>query len=142
MMTLKNRSTAILVFALITVIVAAGVYIYFLKQSDEADAKISADDLLKRTLEIPEMTTNLKNEHYIRVSFKIQTDDEKTKEELEKRDYQVKNVIIKLLSGTDAKDLQGTQGKIKLENQLKEKLNELAKPGSVEQVYITSILIQ
>jgi len=141
-MTLKNRSTAILVFALITVIVAAGVYIYFLKQSDEADAKISADDLLKRTLEIPEMTTNLKNEHYIRVSFKIQTDDEKTKEELEKRDYQVKNVIIKLLSGTDAKDLQGTQGKIKLENQLKEKLNELAKPGSVEQVYITSILIQ
>jgi flagellar FliL protein len=127
---------------LITVIVAAGVYIYFLKQSDEADAKISADDLLKRTLEIPEMTTNLKNEHYIRVSFKIQTDDEKTKEELEKRDYQVKNVIIKLLSGTDAKDLQGTQGKIKLENQLKEKLNELAKPGSVEQVYITSILIQ
>lgn len=142
MMTLKNRSTAILVFALITVIVAAGVYIYFLKQSDEADAKISADDLLKRTLEIPEMTTNLKNEHYIRVSFKIQTDDEKTKEELEKRDYQVKNVIIKLLSGTDAKDLQGTQGKIRLENQLKEKLNELAKPGSVEQVYITSILIQ
>ncbi|RKO60948.1 Flagellar basal body-associated protein [Caldibacillus debilis GB1] len=141
-MTLKNRSTAILVFALITVIVAAGVYIYFLKQSDEADAKISADDLLKRTLEIPEMTTNLKNEHYIRVSFKIQTDDEKTKEELEKRDYQVKNVIIKLLSGTDAKDLQGTQGKIQLENQLKEKLNELAKPGSVEQVYITSILIQ
>ncbi|MEG6574167.1 flagellar basal body-associated protein FliL [Caldibacillus debilis] len=139
---MKNRSTAILVFALITVIVAAGVYIYFLKQSDEADAKISADDLLKRTLEIPEMTTNLKNEHYIRVSFKIQTDDEKTKEELEKRDYQVKNVIIKLLSGTDAKDLQGTQGKIKLENQLKEKLNELAKPGSVEQVYITSILIQ
>ncbi|KYD09417.1 hypothetical protein B4135_3741 [Caldibacillus debilis] len=127
---------------MITVIVAAGVYIYFLKQSDEADAKISADDLLKRTLEIPEMTTNLKNEHYIRVSFKIQTDDEKTKEELEKRDYQVKNVIIKLLSGTDAKDLQGTQGKIKLENQLKEKLNELAKPGSVEQVYITSILIQ
>ncbi|WP_183041679.1 flagellar basal body-associated protein FliL [Caldibacillus debilis] len=139
---MKNRSTAILVFALITVIVAAGVYIYFLKQSDEADAKISADDLLKRTLEIPEMTTNLKNEHYIRVSFKIQTDDEKTKEELEKRDYQVKNVIIKLLSGTDAKDLQGTQGKIQLENQLKEKLNELAKPGSVEQVYITSILIQ
>ena len=40
------------------------------------------------------------------------------------------------------KDLEGKQGKLALESSLKTKINELMNEGEVQQVYITSYIIQ
>ena len=50
------------------------------------------------SVDIKEITTNLASNDFIRISFKIQTDSKKAKEELEKRDFQVNNIIILELS--------------------------------------------
>ena len=41
-----------------------------------------------------------------------------------------------------AEDLEGKEGKVAFENAIKTKINELMQDGEVQQVYITSYIIQ
>lgn len=128
--------------SVVIIALAVGLYYFFMKGTESANGKPTADEVVENSVEIPEVTTNLLNGDYIRISFMIQTDGKKAKKELEKRNFQVENVIIKKLSGLEAKDLEGTEGKVKLENDLKESLNEYMEEGKIIQVYITSTIIQ
>ncbi|WP_404997038.1 flagellar basal body-associated protein FliL [Caldifermentibacillus hisashii] len=139
-----NKTVRFLLIFMSVVIIAlaVGLYYFFIKGTEAAGGKPTADEIVENSVEIPEITTNLLNGDYIRISFTIQTDGKKAKEELEKRNFQVENVIIKKLSGLEAKDLEGTEGKVKLENDLKESLSESMEEGKIIQVYITSTIIQ
>ncbi|MEN0666134.1 flagellar basal body-associated protein FliL [Caldifermentibacillus hisashii] len=139
-----NKTVRFLLIFMSVVIIAlaVGLYYFFMKGTEAAGGKPTADEIVENSVEIPEITTNLLNGDYIRISFTIQTDGKKAKEELEKRNFQVENVIIKKLSGLEAKDLEGTEGKVKLENDLKESLSESMEEGKIIQVYITSTIIQ
>lgn len=128
--------------SVVIIALAVGLYYFFMKGTEAAGGKPTADEIVENSVEIPEITTNLLNGDYIRISFTIQTDSKKAKEELEKRNFQVENVIIKKLSGLEAKDLEGTEGKVKLEKDLKESLSEFMEEGKIIQVYITSTIIQ
>jgi len=140
---LKKTVRLLLIFMSVVIIaLAVGLYYFFMKGTENANGKPTADEVVENSVEIPEITTNLLNGDYIRISFMIQTDGKKAKKELEKRNFQVENVIIKKLSGLEAKDLEGTEGKVKLENDLKENLNEYMEEGKIIQVYITSTIIQ
>ncbi|NWN96423.1 MAG: flagellar basal body-associated protein FliL [Bacillus sp. (in: Bacteria)] len=128
--------------SVVIIALAVGLYYFFMKGTEAAGGKPTADEIVENSVEIPEITTNLLNGDYIGISFTIQTDGKKAKEELEKRNFQVENVIIKKLSGLEAKDLEGTEGKVKLEKDLKESLSEFMEEGKIIQVYITSTIIQ
>lgn len=54
----------------------------------------------------------------------------------------MKNIIIQELSEKTTEDLKGKNGQIKLENDLKDKINELMQEGKVVQVYIVNSLLQ
>ncbi|MED3642560.1 flagellar basal body-associated protein FliL [Caldifermentibacillus hisashii] len=139
-----NKTVRFLLIFMSVVIIALafGLYYFFINGTKAANGKPTADEMGGYSVEIPEITTNLLNGDYIRISFTIQTDGKKAKEELEKRNFQVENVIIKKLSGLEAKDLEGTDGKVKLETDLKESLSESMEEGKIIQVYITSTIIQ
>ena len=94
------------------------------------------------SVDIKEITTNLASNDFIRISFKIQTDSKDAKEELEKRDFQVNNIIILELSGLEVEEIQGKEGQSKLEETLKTKINEFLQEGKVQKVYITQFLLQ
>ncbi|KMY56080.1 flagellar basal body-associated protein FliL [Bacillus sp. FJAT-27231] len=117
--------------------------IIILKSSKEGSAKEpDIDEVIESSVDIPEMTTNLASDDYIRISFKIQTDSKKAQEELTKRDFQAKNIIIEELSEMKSQDLKGKKGKEQLTNRLKDQLNEIMQDGEVLDVYITSYIIQ
>lgn len=139
-----NKGVKLLIISMTIVIIllAAGLYLFYQKSLESAEDEHSVDVIVANSLEIPELTTNLASNHFIRIAFTIQTDSKKAKEELEKREFQVNNTIIKQLSGMEAEDLEGTEGKIKLEELLKSAFNSLLDEGKVEQVYITSAIIQ
>lgn len=119
------------------------VFIFFVKKPVEGtENESSVDEIIANSVEIPELTTNLASDHFIRIAFTIQTDSKKTKQQLEKRNFQVNNTIIKQLSGMQAEEIKGTEGKIQLEETLKSSLNSLLEEGEVEQVYITTAIIQ
>lgn len=126
----------------ITLVGAIALVIVMKFSGDDETKKPTIDEVLEASVDIPQITANLASDDYIRISFKIQTENKKAKEELQKRDFQVKNLIIQELSEMKAEDIQGKDGQIKLQEDLKTKINGLMQEGKIVQVYITESLLQ
>ncbi|MDO3659418.1 flagellar basal body-associated protein FliL [Bacillus sp. C28GYM-DRY-1] len=141
---MKKKLMIILLIILI-VIGALGAAAYFVlggKPGEKSEAKKSIDEIVASTVEIEEITTNLKSDNIIRLAIKLETDSDKSKEELEKRDFQVKDAVISQLADTKANEIEGDKGKEAFKKELKEKLNSYLQEGKVEKVYITSFNLQ
>ncbi|MCC3357465.1 flagellar basal body-associated protein FliL [Bacillus sp. REN16] len=141
---MKNKLLVIMVIILSTItLVGTTAFVILTKvTASDSEKEPSIDQVLKATVEIPEITTKLLSDDYIRISFSIQTDGKKGKEELEKRGFQVSNIIIKELSNMSSEEFKGEEGIINLENRLKDRINELMQDGAVVKVYATSFLPQ
>ncbi|MFJ7929451.1 flagellar basal body-associated protein FliL [Peribacillus sp. NPDC096448] len=140
----KNLLTIMLIILVAITLVGVIAVVVVTKLSDpiSAEDKPSIDEIVKSSVEVPEITTNLAGNDYIKISFMVQTENKKAKEELEKRNFQVKNIIITELSEMKAEELTGKKGKEKLQEALKTRMNELMEEGKVEKVYITSSILQ
>lgn len=141
----KNKMMMIMLIVMAVILLAGTIaVVMILKSSGDnvAEEGPNIDEVLAASVDIPEMTTNLASGDFIRISFKIQTDSEDAMEEMTKRDFQAKNIVIKKLSEMTADDLKGEAGKEKLTEMLKSELNSIMKGGEVEAVYITSYIIQ
>ena len=135
----------IILIILVTITLLGGiafvVYTQFNK-GPEVYAEPTIDEILLASVDIPEITTNLADKRYVKIQFKIQTNSDVAGQELAKRDFQVKNLIIQELSEITQEDLKGKQGKQNLQETLKSQINELMQDGEVKQVYITSYAVQ
>ncbi|RBP95254.1 flagellar FliL protein [Cytobacillus firmus] len=142
---MKNNKLLIIMLMMLVAITLVGAIalVIVMKFSGDGETKEpTIDDVLEASVDIPQITANLASDDYIRISFKIQTENKKAKEELQKRDFQVKNLIIQELSEMKAEDIQGKEGQIKLQEDLKTKINGLMQEGKIVQVYITESLLQ
>ncbi len=141
---MKSKALTIMMISLVTItLVGVVALVVVLKFSGDEEAKEpSIEEVIEYSVDIPETTTNLMSNDFIRISFKIQTDSKKAKSELEKRNFQVNNIIIEELSELKAQELQGKKGKDLIETKVKDKVNSLMQKGMVEKVYITSMMIQ
>ncbi|MGD6942154.1 flagellar basal body-associated protein FliL [Cytobacillus gottheilii] len=141
----NNKLLMIMIFILIA-IALVGAIVYFtvtnLNAGPEEEKEPSIDEVIEASVEIPEITTNLASGEYLKISFMVQTDDKKAKEELEKRSFQVKNIIIQELADMNAEEVQGKDGQLSLQENLKAKVNELMQEGQIVKVYITESLLQ
>lgn len=141
---MKNKLLRKMVILLVIIAMlgtASILFIHFYLKEENRDQQ-TIDEVLKTTVDVQQITTNLADECIIRISFKIQADSKEAKEELEKRDFQVKNIIILTLSEKTEKDLKGKEGQLNLEQELKEKISSIMLNGKVEKVYITESLLQ
>ncbi|MDD9312790.1 flagellar basal body-associated protein FliL [Cytobacillus firmus] len=140
----NNKLLMIMLMMLVAItLIGAIALVLVMKFSGDNETKEpTIDEVLEASVDIPQVTANLANDDYIRISFKIQTENKKAKEELQKRDFQVKNLIIQELSEMKAEDIQGKEGQIKLQEDLKTKINGLMQEGKIVQVYIIESLLQ
>ncbi|MEG7281768.1 flagellar basal body-associated protein FliL [Bacillus sp. 0909A] len=140
---MKKKLLIILIIILI-VIGALGAAAYFVLggKSEKSEAKRSIDEIVASSVDVAEITTNLKSDNIIRLAIKLETDSDKSKEELEKRDFQVKDAVISLLADTNADEIEGDKGKETFKKELKDKVNSYLQEGKVEKVYITSFNLQ
>jgi flagellar protein FliL len=141
----KNTLMIIMMIVMAVILLAGTIAVVMILKSsgdNAAEEGPSIDEVLEASVDMPEMTTNLASDDFIRISFKIQTDSADAMEEMTKRDFQAKNIIIKKLSEMTADDLKGEAGKEKLTEMLKSELNSIMQGGEVEAVYITSYIIQ
>jgi flagellar FliL protein len=102
----------------------------------------SIDDVIKASVDVTDIKTNLKSNNYISISFKIQMDSKKAAAELQKRDFQVRDIIIKRLSDMSAQDFEGTQGLSTLETDIAKQIDQLMENGHVVKIYTTSKVLQ
>lgn len=137
----------IVIVVLVTVLllgVVGFVVITKLGGNDNETAKVtepSIEEITLASVDVPELTTNLMDGNFIRLSLKIQTNSEEAAAELLMREFQTKNIVIQTLSEMAAEDLEGKTGKIDFQNTIKVQLNELMQTGEVQKVYITSYMI-
>ena len=141
---MKNKLlTIILIFlAAIALLGVIAVFVWMNYTSDASNEEPSIDEVLKLSVEIPEITTNLSDNTLMRVTYMMETDNKKAKEELEKRIFQVNDIVINELSEMKAEQLNDKKGKLEFENKLKEQVNELMQEGKVTQIYTTSSILQ
>ncbi|WP_413381594.1 flagellar basal body-associated protein FliL [Alkalihalobacillus sp. 1P02AB] len=132
----------IMLIALTLVGVVAIVLLSQLNQSASATDEASIDQIINVSYETEQIVTNLKSNDYIRVSFFIQLDSDDSLKEVEKRDFQINNLILRLLSEKTASELEGREGMEELETQLKTEINQFLSAGEVVRVYTTSWVIQ
>ena len=140
----KNKLLTIMLIILVCITllgVIALLVVFQLNKTDEKEGP-TIDEIVESSIDIPEITTNLAGNKFIRLSLKVQTDSPEAAEELTKRDFQIKNIVITELSEMMPKDLEGKEGKTTFQSSLKTKINELMDNGEVQQVYITSYIIQ
>ncbi|MEI4768569.1 flagellar basal body-associated protein FliL [Psychrobacillus sp. FJAT-51614] len=140
----KNKLLTIMLIILVCITLIGVVALLILSQLNKPDEETgpTIDEIVESSIDIPEITTNLAGNKFIRISLKVQTDSKEAADELTKRDFQIKNIVITELSEMTPEDLEGKQGKATFQSSLKTKINELMNDGEVQQVYITSYIIQ
>lgn len=146
----KNKlfNIAVIILIAIALLGIAGVVVYKMyinpphANVKESAEEISIDEVLKLTVETEEITTNLKDGGFAKVKFRIQAEDEDTKEELVKRLFQVDHIIIKTLAGMASEEIKGAQGIAKMEGQIKDGINEYLQLGEATEVLTTRLIIQ
>ncbi|MET1247886.1 flagellar basal body-associated FliL family protein [Sporolactobacillus sp. STCC-11] len=142
----KSRGMNVL-FILMVLMIIGTIAAFFimsnLGRGNEAEKDPDIDEIVKNlTVATGEITTNIKGDHFIKLDFNIQVSSKETKEELEKRSYQVKNAVIYTVSGMSPSDLQDQQGLSNLEDMVKKRINGFLKSGTVVHVYTTEKIVQ
>ncbi|BAK17410.1 flagellar basal body-associated protein [Solibacillus silvestris StLB046] len=139
----NNKLLTIMLIILVTITLFGVIVVVLLTQlNKEKPDGPTIDEIIESSVEIPEITTNLADGSFVRITLKIQGSDKKAGEELFKRDFQVKNIVIQELSEMEEEALEGKQGKITFQDAIKSQVNELMQEGEVTQVYITSYVLQ
>mgnify|MGYP005612664403 FL=1 len=107
---MKNKMMTIVIVVLVTVLllgVVGFVVITKLGGNDNETAKVtepSIEEITLASVDVPELTTNLMDGNFIRLSLKIQTNSEEAAAELLMREFQTKNIVIQTLSEMTAED--------------------------------------
>ena len=143
---MKNNKLLTVMLIILVSITLIGVVIFVLltqfNKQTTTSHEPTIDEIVESSVDVTEITTNLADNSIIMLSLKLQTDSKEAAEELTKRDFQTKNLVITQLSEMTEADLKGKEGKVTFESTIKSQLNELMQEGEIQQVYITSYIIQ
>lgn len=140
---MRAKLKPIILIIVAAILLLGGVWFFLHKSTSEEKTKeLSADEIIAMSVETENITTNLSSDGYVQLSFQLQTDSEKAKEELEKRDFQVKNVILKLFSSLTEDEINSPDETVKFEERIKTELNKFMQSGHIVKVYTTNKMIQ
>lgn len=139
----NNKLLTIMLIILVSITLIGVIALVTVNQLNKGSAKEpTIDEIIEASVDVPELTTNLAGTNFVKMSLKIQTDSKKAGKEIGKRDFQVKSIVIEEMSEMTKDALEGKKGKKMLEKTLKTRFNELMQDGKVQEVYITSYIIQ
>ncbi|ASN07384.1 flagellar basal body-associated protein FliL [Virgibacillus necropolis] len=128
-----------LVILLLGGVIALVVVLYVSGDDKNGDAQ-SIDEIVEHSYQTSEITTDLEDGSFVRIQFQVVTDSKDAKEEIAKREFQLKNILIKELSKMHAEDFKSGLGN--LEDVVQLKLNELMIDGKITDVYTISKILQ
>lgn len=75
-----------------------------------------------------------------KVNMELEVEGEKVIEELDKRKPQIRDMIIVLLSSKNYEDVEKTEGKDNLRNEIKDTINSFLVHGKITNVYFTEFI--
>ncbi|WP_374724031.1 flagellar basal body-associated protein FliL [Calidifontibacillus erzurumensis] len=142
---MANNKLFKLMLIILIIITLSGVVAYFVIINvikDGKNGEQTIEEILKLSIDTEELTTNLNDGSYLIIQFKIQADSKDAKAELEKRDFQINNILIQELAAMSEEQFTSKEGLLEVEETIKKRLNEIVQAGTVQKVYITKRLVQ
>ncbi|MFA8437496.1 flagellar basal body-associated FliL family protein [Pueribacillus sp. YX66] len=138
----KNRLVFSMVVTMLTIIIIGlvAVIIYF-KLDGESD-KQTINDVVASSWETKEITTNTNDDQFIRIQFQIQLNNKKAKKEIEKRDFQVYDIIYSELTSMKAEEFVVNEKLAQFERSVINEINQILEDGEVTQIYTIQKIIQ
>ncbi len=135
---MKTMISSLAVLAIVGI--AAFVVVWNMNADDQKGSAASIDKIEEFSYETPEITTDLEDGSFVRIQFQVITNRKEAKEEISKRDFQLKNILIKELATMQEEDFKSGLGD--LEEVVKTKLNEVMTTGKITDVYTISKILQ
>lgn len=132
----KTMVTSLVVLVSVGII---AVVVIFYVNNDKGVAQ-SIDEVVEYSYETPEITTDLQDGTFVRIQFQVLTDGKKAKNEVAKREFQLKNILIKELAKMNIDDFKAGLGD--LEENIESKLNEVMIEGNITDVYTINKILQ
>ncbi|MYL45970.1 flagellar basal body-associated protein FliL [Virgibacillus halodenitrificans] len=137
----KLVKTTITSMAILLIVAIAALIVVLNISGDKDEGKAeSIDKIVEYAYETPEITTDLEDGSFVRIQFQILTDGKDAKEEISKRDFQLKNILIKELATMNEEKFK--TGLTDLEAEMKTKLNAVMTEGKITNVYTVSKILQ
>ncbi|WP_089737904.1 flagellar basal body-associated protein FliL [Gracilibacillus ureilyticus] len=131
----------VLVIALVVIVIGGGATLYFLINSQvKADEELTIDEMVKYSYTTDEMKTDLSDGSFVLIQFQFITDGKKAVEEIEKREFQVKNEFIKQSINLTENDFR--ENLPQLEENIMNAMNQEMTEGKIVEVLIISKVIQ
>jgi|SRR5699024_4049581 len=138
---MNSKLLKILVTVLLLITISGATALYFILNNSSNDGEaMTIDEMVKYSYTTEEMRTDLNDSNFVLIQFQFITDSKDGLEEIEKREFQVKNEFIKQSVNLTAKDFKENLGE--LEVNMKNAINEEMIEGNIVDVYIISKVIQ
>jgi len=149
----KNTIFIIMIGVLLMVAMGGGFFILVGKISSLEASMVKSDDgseqegleAVRPIFSLDTMIVNLADQggrRYLRVALQTELKTEASIGKLNDRLPQVKDALLKILSSRRFDDVNSTEGKNLLRDELIAKLNEILKDESVSNIYFTEFVIQ
>lgn len=143
---MNNRNVILIVVLILVVILAVvgivlGVTFYRNNKNDDSDSNKKNLETFNLTLE--DMYCNVKDsKKIVKVKITIETNNKETLELLEKKQFLIRDDINKIIRNKTEEELQGEEGQVKLQKEIKESLIKLFNDETITNVYFDDLIIQ
>ncbi|GAE91622.1 flagellar biosynthesis protein FliL [Gracilibacillus boraciitolerans JCM 21714] len=131
----------ILVIILLVITIAGAVILYFLLNNSTNDSKaMTLDEMVEYSYTTEEIRTDLNDGNFVLIQFQFITNSKDALAEIEKREFEVKNIFLKQSATLSSTDFQ--ENLTTIESNMKEAMNQKMTEGKIVEVLITSKVIQ
>jgi len=143
----KPKSKKMLIIIILAVVllggVGAGAYFKFMKASGDAPEEKKPEEI--SFYEMDTLMVNLADQggkRFLKASIKFKLNSTAVGEECKAHTFQIKDLVLMLLSSKESEEIFSKEDKIQLKKQILEAVNQVLTKGEVLDVYFTDFLIQ
>jgi len=135
----------VLVLIAVTTVFVGKVLLAPSKEPSEASAnrsKVAPVDYAKYSVESGDVTTDLKDNHYVVVNFTIVADSVQAQDFLKANLFVVQREILGVLSECKAEEFKTDEGLHSVEERVAQRLDGVVEGGHVVKVFVTKKIVQ
>ena len=130
------------VLAILSIIALAGIggVVYLLLNDTDADRALTIEEQVEYSYTTEEINLDLADNRYVQLKFNILTNNSKARDEVELREFQFKNILIKETVNLTSDQLQ--ENLSDFEDRLRDEMNKLMEEGEITDIYIVGKIVQ
>lgn len=138
-MTNKSFKIILTILAIIAISGIGGI-VYLLMNNDDPNRELTINEQVEYAYTTEEINLDLEDDRYVQLQFNILTNNSDARDEVELREFQFKNLLIKETIDMTSEQLQADLDEF--EDTLKTEMNNLMEEGEITDIFIVGKIVQ